>query len=653
METIATPVDKRFIPIPTQYQIYDSYTIDPQWQIKFTIIWTSVLAFSTLVSIPYLIHMWKIGRLYSGLSINESLDETTSLSRIEKEIPARNASAESKGRTFLSRGYIIFRSISQSITLWTLPMPRLKWWKGQIGDCCRRAYFTLSVSQIFLVSAYMVAVICCFVIGAELDQNSNRPGFIALSQLPVIILLSLKSPLPLPIFLPSLSYEHYNFLHRWAGRTMFISATVHGGMWINQFIRNDEMDQISSDKSKRGILSWTLMCMIVITSLKPVRRKCYQLFWIAHVMFFVGFFAAISYHTPYSRPWIYPCAAIYGYDLFVRMLRYRIKDATLIPVDDTLTMIHIPDCDSGWLPTQHIFVRVLKGSGVFESHPFTITNATSTTDRGIVLYAKTSGDWTRRIHDLARDTGTFEVDMDVDDDKIMEETQGFLEKEQQTMEGNENDIGSGFDHPGRKVQVMIDGPYGGLKIDLGQYENILLIGGGSGITFILGSIEECIRLRRSRNGNGPRPRKVDVIWVVRDMSTIQAISPTLTYLHDQSNNLGIELQYNLYLSNPPNPLPDVPSTLPATTKLSPYRPEISQLLRQSLPIPTSTTDSIQLESHMAQDEIRGGGIGGGLAVIACGPEGIVTESKNAIANLSVKDRVRSGGIEFHGECYSL
>ncbi|WVQ67790.1 uncharacterized protein L199_005995 [Kwoniella botswanensis] len=653
METIAHPVDKRFIPIPTQYQIYDSYTIDPQWQIKFTIIWTSVLAFSTLVSIPYIIHMWKIGRLYSGLSINESLDEPTSFPETEKQVSQTKITKESKGSSFLSRGYIIFGSISQSITLWTLPMPRLKWWKGQIGDCCRRAYLTLSVSQIILVLGYMVAVVCCFVIGAELTQNSNRPGFIALSQLPVIILLSLKSPLPLPIFLPSLSYEHYNFLHRWAGRTMFISATVHGGMWINQFIRNDEMDQISSDKSKRGILSWTLMCMIVITSLKPVRRKCYQLFWIAHVMFFVGFFAAISYHTPYSRPWIYPCAAIYGYDLFVRMLRYRIKDATLVPVDDTLTMIHIADCDSGWLPTQHIFVKVLKGSGVFESHPFTITNATSTTDRGIVLYAKISGDWTRRIHDLARDTGTFEVDMDVDDDQIMEETQRFLEKEQQIREGNDNDMGSGFDHPGRKVQVMIDGPYGGLKIDLGQYENVLLIGGGSGITLILGSIEECIRLRQSRNDNGRRPRKVDVIWVVRDMSTIQAISPTLTYLHDQSNNLGIELQYNLYLSNPPNPLPDVPSTLPGTTKLSPYRPEISQLLRESLPIPTSTSDSIQLESHMAQDESMRGDIGGGLAVIACGPEGIVTESKNAIASLSVKDKVRSGGIGFHGECYSL
>lgn len=44
---------------------------------------------------------------------------------------------------------------------------------------------------------------------------------------------------------------------------------------------------------------------------------------------------------------------------------------------------------------------------------------------------------------------------------------------------------------------------------------------------------------------------------------------------------------------------------------------------------------------------------GGMAVIACGPEGIVAESGNAVAGLSVKERVRCGGMTFHGEKYSI
>ncbi|WWC89453.1 uncharacterized protein L201_004377 [Kwoniella dendrophila CBS 6074] len=648
--------DRRFIPIPTQYQIYDSYTIDPKWQTKFTIIWTSVLAFSFLVSIPYIIRSWRNGRLYSGLAIQETLDpysiKEPSITRdkLPRQDPRLTQSS------FSSRLILGIRAMIQSVSLWTLPMPNLTWWKGQVGDCCRRAYFTLSVSQIVLVLGYMAAVIACFVVGAELTQNSNRPGFIALAQLPVIILLSLKSPLPLPVFLPSLSYEHYNFLHRWTGRTLFITATVHGGMWINQFIKNNEMDQINAEKSRRGILAYALMGMVVIASLKPVRRKCYQLFWIAHVMFFVGFFAAISYHTPYSRPWIYPCVALYAYDLFVRMLRYRIKDATLVPVDDTLTMIHIPDCDAGWLPTQHVMVRVLKGSGVFESHPFTITNAPSTSfsasPRGIILYAKVAGDWTKKIHNLARDIKTIEVG---DDDETIEERQKFLEREEKP-----DDSIDGLQHPGRKVQVMIDGPYGGLKIDLSQYENVLLVGGGSGITFILGAIEECLRVKTTAHNVVCGPSQVDVAWVVRDMSTIQALSPTLLYLHNLAEKLSVSLTYNLYLSNPPNPLPNVPAILPKSTILSPYRPEISQLVRTAL-LPLSSTRMNNLESAIIQNETSlseesgsvSGICGNGLAVIACGPEGIVMETKNAIANLSLKDRITCGGIGFHGECYTL
>lgn len=44
---------------------------------------------------------------------------------------------------------------------------------------------------------------------------------------------------------------------------------------------------------------------------------------------------------------------------------------------------------------------------------------------------------------------------------------------------------------------------------------------------------------------------------------------------------------------------------------------------------------------------------GGMAVVACGPEGIVTESQNAVASLGIGERVRCGGVAFHGECYTL
>jgi ferric-chelate reductase len=137
------------------------------------------------------------------------------------------------------------------------------------------------------------------------------------------------------------------------------------------------------------------------------------------------------------------------------------------------------------------------------------------------------------------------------------------------------------------------------------------------------------------------------------LATIESMSATLTYLHTLATTTNaFQLNYHLYLTCPPAPLPfGPPPSLPPTTQLSPYRPSISQLVRESLPPPTFP----ELEYGM-DDTVNAPRTCcslGGMAVVACGPEGIVTESRNAVASLSVGERVRCGGVDFHGECYTL
>ena len=57
------------------------------------------------------------------------------------------------------------------------------------------------------------------------------------------------------------------------------------------------------------------------------------------VLGFVSFYITICYHTIYAPPWIYPPLAFYGLDLVMRMLRYSIKDASLVPVDQNMTLV--------------------------------------------------------------------------------------------------------------------------------------------------------------------------------------------------------------------------------------------------------------------------------------------------------------------------
>ena len=68
----------------------------------------------------------------------------------------------------------------------------------------------------------------------------------------------------------------------------------------------------------------------------------------------------------------------------------------------------------------------------------------------------------------------------------------------------------------KRVMVMIDGPYGGLSFDLGQYEHVLLFAGGAGITFTMGVLDDIVgRIIRLKRRNGERTRRIEFAWCVK------------------------------------------------------------------------------------------------------------------------------------------
>ncbi len=110
--------------------------------------------------------------------------------------------------------------------------------------------------------------------------------------------------------------------------------------------------------------------------------------------------------------------------------------------------------------------------------------------RGITLYAKACGGWTGRLRELARTGAAWNA----------EEKAALVGAAEGGSEGCE-------------AKVVLDGPYGGLSLDLDRFETVLLVVGGSGVTFMLGCIEEA--LRKGLQGGGPR--RLECVWVVKDM----------------------------------------------------------------------------------------------------------------------------------------
>lgn len=208
-----------------------------------------------------------------------------------------------------------------------------------------------------VIAGYLATVVVCVTMKSVLITNPNRGGFLALAQLPVVFLFATKNSILSLLLGPGNGYEKLNYIHRWSGRGMFLAATVHGALWIRNHLQYG-LPILGQQKETSGVAAFSLLCILVLTSLRPVRRLLYQAFWIVQyvllwhilcylnsadiqfsVLGFVAFFVTIRYHTIYAVPWLYPPLAFYGLDLVLRLLRYRIKDASLVPIDQNMTLV--------------------------------------------------------------------------------------------------------------------------------------------------------------------------------------------------------------------------------------------------------------------------------------------------------------------------
>jgi hypothetical protein len=79
------------------------------------------------------------------------------------------------------------------------------------------------------------------------------------------------------------------------------------------------------------------------------------------------------------------------------------------------------------------------------------------------------------------------------------------------------------------LDVLIDGPYGHLSVDLRRYRRLVLFAGGIGITPLTTTLAYVIHEKRKPGGGClPWIQQVTLVWVVRDEETYAAFAPFLT-----------------------------------------------------------------------------------------------------------------------------
>ncbi|KAJ3576050.1 hypothetical protein NP233_g685 [Leucocoprinus birnbaumii] len=687
--------------VPPEFRQYDSYAEAPWWQLKFSMVWVAGVGLAVLFCLPHFIRGLRTKRvLHDVVGIREKVD-----------------------------GYIALYDpeTDELRQLATVPMPiieRSDWRKDLLRKVINRAsapvlwtvpWVELNVGQMLIIIGYLLTVILCVVLKAPLIENPNRAGFITLAQFPVVFLFATKNSIVSLFLGPGNGYEKLNFIHRWAGRGLFVSALIHGSLWINNHLTWG-FPIIGQQKETSGVAALGLLCAIVITSARPVRKAFYEFFYIAHTLAFVAFFVTVCYHTIYAPPWIFPPLAFYGLDMLSRFFRYRIKDATLTPIGNQFTMINIPFCTDGWTAGQHVRLRVFFEGRIFESHPLTIITAPPSTScvsnvytPGITLGARVMGDWSRALNTFALNRGHLQLGPEPEEKIDDAESMECVPVAPQTP-----------------VQVMIDGPYGGCTVDLGRYETVLLFAGGAGATFTLGLLDDivgrCVKLGRP---NSEKTRRIEFAWCIKSFGLLEWFAQALmeiarTAASSDRSSTPLALHISIYVTClcDPEAVPPIPNcdvtvmrpdiyhilddlvTPPTSTSFSPSTS--TSPCQEKIPLPASAALNVNstlssspavappppppdnnidnqeivcvtnpghvttargqdidvesedgLDPHASQKLPWFGG-GGGVAVCASGPASLVREASNAVARLRLSSKgMEMGGVDIHTEVFTL
>ncbi|EUC57319.1 incomplete iron reductase, partial [Rhizoctonia solani AG-3 Rhs1AP] len=428
-------------------------------------------------------------------------------------------------------------------------------------------------------------------------QQLHKAGFVCISQAPIVVLFGVKNG-PVGTLLGK-SYEKLNYIHRWVGQFMFLSALFHVVGYLVKWTKTG-----TSKRQAWGWFAFGGLVFLAIVSLPSIRRSSYTVFWHAHWIGFLMFGVSAMYHAPGAVPYAIAALSLYALDQVLRLFKSRVATATITPVPALkCTQLSIPEIARGWRAGQHVRVRVLNSKmgmmGWAESHPFTIASISSPRGGGdgLTLLIKQAGDWTNSLYSLSQHVSSSES------------------------------AGSGS-----RVKVVIEGPYGGPGSTIpSSFSSALIVVGGSGITFGTSSAEELVAA--AENGC-TQTKYVELVWVVQDHSAIAPLLPAFASLLSRARDAHMTLSVTVHYTRATDA---VPSKLPLGVRIVAGRPNLSATLENVI----KRTDLVSTPNHQAK----------GVLIGVCGPTGLAEEVWKAESAVDKETRRKIGGVEVYEEAF--
>lgn len=282
----------------------------------------------------------------------------------------------------------------------------------------------------------------------------------------VVVFLALKNT-PLA-FLTAYSYERLNCLHQISGCLTFACLVIHASCYAAYFLDKGDRAMLVERQQIAAIIAGFAFLSVTVSAL-VIRHMWYELFYVAHICFFIVALVCACLHQPdFGKHIIIVLlltAAMWFTDRLIRAARalYYLPNnsATVHPLPNGGTKIVMKKVPTRAVGGNHFFVWIPR-IRAFEMHPFTVVGT-----QPLEFIVKSQDGFTRDLHRHA------------------------------------------IAHPGATLRASVDGPYGTFPDPI-HYDKIVLVAGGGGASFTFGLAVNA--LERMKEGSDT---EIVFIWTVK------------------------------------------------------------------------------------------------------------------------------------------
>lgn len=446
--------------------------------------------------------------------------------------------------TFLSVLYLIISGEDEvqekksakrpTLRLWTFPILA----DGPFGVISAAEFIGIFLVAVFVIWACVAYALQSWSAASEfqlpsfdkscflLDRMGAKFGLIGLFCLALLFITISRGSVLLRII--DIPFEHATRYHVWLGHLTMWLFTLHGLFYmIDWAIQGRLVHQLLEWKdigvaNLAGVISLTAGLLMWVTSLEPVRKWNFELFFYTHQLYIV-FVVFLALH---AGDFVFCFAAggifLFMLDRFLRFIQSRkavdIISATSLPCGTVELVISKP-ANLRYNALSFIFLQVRELSWL-QWHPFSVSSSPLDGKHHLSVLIKVLGEWTEKLKGKISNKH--------------DEPQKLQQSQLQSL-----------------MTASVEGPYGHESPYHLTYKHLVLVAGGIGISPFLAVLNDIFN--RLKEGKPCMPRNILIVWAIKKSDELPILSMLNMESIDQILLDALNLEIQIFVTRESEP----------------------------------------------------------------------------------------------------